>query len=616
MTLGIRKKEHQNHRATLGMRILREKILSSVKQGRCSFSPKFNTTLTDLTRNDDGNSSSLLSSLFWNHDTKSTCATTGPIISENTRKLIVSETIVAKDDIDFKNKFGVLFKQYSYNTGHHQKIPYGTRRKTLNKTTVRDLPMLVTCLDMEWNSFQTVLNAATVIRKLLSIERNPPINEVIQSGAMEYFIQFLDFNEIQKYFNVEFQSSQIPKPFSQIYRHVPGQRTITERQLYDLLLESAWAVTNVASGTHDHTTYVVEMGAISKFIQLMPVENDEVRCQVIWGMGNIAGDSCSLRDLVLEMGAMSLLLHELDKPGNTLSFQRNATWALSNFLRGKPVPSFEYVKQCIPTICNLLDEKDEEVLTDACWAASYATDGPMERLQACVDQGFIPRLIKHVKSPYPSIQTPALRTIGNILTGDDTLTQAVLSANSGEVIYCLKSLLDHPKQSLRKEAMWTISNIAAGTISQIQQLIDAGVVPKIIEKLGDEYTVQKEGYWGLSNICDCGSRSQIEYVVKCGGVNQLVKGLNKLQDPKVTYAVMEGLEAVLRKYDKGDASQPITDILYIIEQEGGVEVLEKLEKHYSEDVSRLAQTLLDYFDQEGEENEDVQTVHNPSTNLA
>ena len=64
-----------------------------------------------------------------------------------------------------------------------------------------------------------------------------------------------------------------------------------------------------------------------------------------------------------------------------------------------------------------------------------------------------------------AVQTPALRTVGNIVTGDDIQTQVVINCN---VLPTLLGLLSSPKEGLRKEACWTISNITAGTTAQIQ----------------------------------------------------------------------------------------------------------------------------------------------------
>lgn len=67
------------------------------------------------------------------------------------------------------------------------------------------------------------------------------------------------------------------------------------------------------------------------------------------------------------------------------SMVRNATWTLSNFCRGKPAPDFEVTKAALATLRSLImptqEDNDEEIMTDACWALSYLSDGPNERIQ-------------------------------------------------------------------------------------------------------------------------------------------------------------------------------------------------------------------------------------------
>lgn len=64
--------------------------------------------------------------------------------------------------------------------------------------------------------------------------------------------------------------------------------------------------------------------------------------QAVWALGNVAGDSPALRDVVLKHNALLPLLLQLNEHAK-LSMLRNATWTLSNFCRGKPQPSFEQV---------------------------------------------------------------------------------------------------------------------------------------------------------------------------------------------------------------------------------------------------------------------------------
>lgn len=65
----------------------------------------------------------------------------------------------------------------------------------------------------------------------------------------------------------------------------------------------------------------------------------------------------------------------------------------------------------------------------------------------------------------PTVVSAALRAVGNIVTGDDVQTQVILNCGA---LPCLFRLLSSPKETVRKEACWTLSNITAGNRQQIQ----------------------------------------------------------------------------------------------------------------------------------------------------
>jgi importin subunit alpha-2 len=64
---------------------------------------------------------------------------------------------------------------------------------------------------------------------------------------------------------------------------------------------------------------------------------------------------------------------------------------------------------------------------------------------------------------------PALRAVGNIVTGSDVQTQSVVDAGG---LQHFAMLLKHERRNVKREAAWAISNVAAGTSSCVLSAAD------------------------------------------------------------------------------------------------------------------------------------------------
>ena len=153
-------------------------------------------------------------------------------------------------------------------------------------------------------------------------------------------------------------------------------------------------------------------------------------------------------------------------------------------------PQFDQLRDALPVLARLLHSNDEEVLTDACWALSYLSDGTNDKIQAVIDAGVARRLVELLLHNSAAVLIPALRTVGNIVTGDDVQTQIVINC---QALPCLLNLLQQGhKKSIKKEACWTISNIIAGNKDQIQAIIDAQIIGPLIHLLAEaEFDIKK-----------------------------------------------------------------------------------------------------------------------------
>merc|ERR1712226_646594 len=152
------------------------------------------------------------------------------------------------------------------------------------------------------------------------------------------------------------------------------------------------------------------------------------------------------------------------------------------------------------------------------------------------------------------------------------------------------NLLNDPKESMRKETCWTISNILAGSHDQIQAVIDAGVIPPLLVRLGtDDFEVRREAAWSFANASSGGTPEQIQQLVASGcleGMADLLSGT----DTRMTTVVLEFVGNVLAVPDQSAPASAEGDGLHTGRVRDAIssDTLEELQAHESVQIHEKA----------------------------
>lgn len=202
----------------------------------------------------------------------------------------------------------------------------------------------------------------------------------------------------------------------------------------------------------------------------------------------------------------------------------------------------------------------------------------------------MPSLIRLLGMDENVIIVPALRSVGNIVTGSDSQTDAALEAG---VLLHMKKLLNNNRANIVKEAAWTISNITAGNARQIQEVIDAGIFEDICNvMMHGDFRAQKEAAWVITNTSSSGTADQIQYLFHRVGVLKPFCDLLTSKDARTVLVVLNGLKNLFQLADKTGQTE---NFAIAIEENGALDLLEQLQQHENEEIYGNALWLIEKY---------------------
>lgn len=447
------------------------------------------------------------------------------------------------------------------------------------------------------------LECTTKIRELLSFATNVPIEQVMASGVVPRMIDFLSFRDAPK-----------------------------------LQLEALWVLTNMASSDNpQYTAQIVTSGGIPPIIGVLTFDATSyaLQEQALWALGNIAGESAEMRDLMVSEDACLSSLVTVSRQcfhasngseAEFVSMLRTLSWSVSNFCRHYHLERTHcrQLVQCLyhlllqreqnshsnsqcsnsPTLRAL--ESDAEIQTNIGWSFSYLTNDCMNAhwddiLEMMMKHSITSKLIGFLDSSELSTCTSNLRAIGNVLTGHDKFTADCVENGVLPKLYAVldrfhAESVNHAKL---KEVLWALSNITACEEPKaISAVVEHRSFAVLMAILRDSRTqIAAEALWTVSNATSCNDAQIIRFLLSKGVVEAICLFWKKLEsgnriNEKLLRISFECVENVLGMDDA--ASLRARDDF---EEHGGLDFLEALQsdERISQDIYEHTVRLIKRF---------------------
>ncbi len=200
----------------------------------------------------------------------------------------------------------------------------------------------------------------------------------------------------------------------------------------------------------------------------------------LWLIGNVTAANKHNRYRIIKFGVLERLAFLLDDFSISEDLKENIVWVLCNLSRGNLNQiHLSFLDIIPPLIKYFYTSVDEKELLQCLFIIFKLTSQSSDHiLQKFLRVEFYKRLISLMTEYSLDTKLYCLKVIANMTSSSDVQTQFLINEGILEVY---KSQLEDQDFSVVKETLWGLSNICAGSISQIERLFQCGIPFKILK---------------------------------------------------------------------------------------------------------------------------------------
>uniref|UniRef100_A0A1X7TZR6 IBB domain-containing protein n=1 Tax=Amphimedon queenslandica TaxID=400682 RepID=A0A1X7TZR6_AMPQE len=319
-----------------------------------------------------------------------------------------------------------------------------------------DTPLEIIARSVYSDNIDEQYQAISHIRKLISVEEDPPISDVIRIGVVPKLIQNLDHSlppaiQAQCCWTLSnFCRGKTPPPNDAIvFKCLPFLPQLIYCEEAEILSDVCWSISFLCEGNNERIQRIINCGVVKRLVELLMHPTVGVITPSLRAIGNILTGDDVQTQFVINCSALPALQLLLDHPVS--SIRKEACWAISNMTAGNKV-QIQAVIDCniFPKLLQIMEFSEYKIRKEAAWAVLNTTAGGTPyQIRYLANIGTIPKLCDLLSIQDPKILLVTLEGLDNILKiGQETGNQFATQMEESNAVERIEILQNHPQPKI------------------------------------------------------------------------------------------------------------------------------------------------------------------------